>query len=370
MPVRRARPSGEDRKGRGVGNPTEDMHNKLKYGATTMFVALFCMALGACKQQYTEVLKHKSLLEMTTSSIIWNEEPLVLEYGSTMYNPLDNVDYVEKTSENVHLKTDVQEISCAKLGKTEVKYTLYGADKFNQSFEKTTTRVFEVKDTTPPVIKLKQKEITVDFGASYDPKTNIESCADPVDGEVLYEIEGSVDTNTPGEYQISVKAKDKNGNTAKESFTVKVNKKPVVQSNASYYGGASMSNAVSSSTSSMGDAGRIEGTGYSAPLYYCDNSNVQSIIDGGVAAYFADCSIIYAHEGHGFGNVHYIGSVLKWIHSDGSTQYLTCTELIPSSRGDYYTDDKQLCVFERFQQGAVLITQTCRGSGTVYGIWS
>lgn len=335
-----------------------------------MLVALFCMALAACKQQYTEMLKHKSLLEMTTSSIIWNEEPLVLEYGNTMYNPLDNVDYVEKTSENVHLTTDVQEISCAKLGKTEVKYTVYGADKFNQSFEKATTRVFEVKDTTPPVIKLKQKEITVDFGASYDPKANIESCTDPVDGETSYEVEGSVDTNTPGEYQISIKAEDKNGNTAKESFTVKVNKKPVVQSSPSYYSGANVNNVASSSTSSMGDAGRIEGTGYSAPLYYCDNSNVQSIIDSGVAAYFADCSIIYAHEGHGFGNVHYIGSVLKWIHSDGSTQYLTCTELIPSSRGDYYTDDKQTCVFERFQQGAVLITQTCRGSGTVYGIWS
>ena len=335
-----------------------------------MLVALFCMALGACKQQYAEALKHKSLLEMTTSSIIWNEEPLMLEYGNTMYKPLDNVDYVEKTSENVRLKTDAQEISCAKLGKTEVKYTLYGADRFNQSFEKTTTRVFEVKDTKLPVIKLKQKEITVDFGASYDPKSNIESCIDPVDGEVPYEIEGSVDTNTPGEYPITVKAEDKNGNTAEESFVVKVSERPVVQSNASYYSGANVNNVASSSISSMGDAGRIEGTGYSAPLYYCNNSNVQSIIDSGVAAYFADCSIIYAHEGHGFGNVHYIGSVLKWIHSDGSTQYLTCTELIPSTRGNYYTDDKQLCVFERFQQGAVLITQTCRGSGTVYGIWS
>lgn len=87
--------------------------------------------------------------------------------------------------------------------------------------------VYTVVDTQKPVIEgISDKEITV--GDEINLKEGIKA-TDPVDGELEVVLDGTADTNTVGEYKITVKATDKNNNVETKEFTVKVIEKPVVE---------------------------------------------------------------------------------------------------------------------------------------------
>lgn len=93
--------------------------------------------------------------------------------------------------------------------------------------------VYSVKDTNNPVV-----EGTLDTTLEYEEGEVIEydfsegiKAYDIVDGELEVEInDNNVDIKTNGEYEVIVKAKDKNNNTTEDSFkvTVIVNEKPEV----------------------------------------------------------------------------------------------------------------------------------------------
>ncbi|MBQ3409590.1 MAG: DUF5011 domain-containing protein [Clostridia bacterium] len=96
--------------------------------------------------------------------------------------------------------------------------------------EKTITAEKEVKiiveDTKKPIIEgVADKEITE--GDTIDLKQGI-IAKDEVDGELEIVIEGEVDTSKAGEYEIKVKATDRNNNTTEATYKVTIIAKHVV----------------------------------------------------------------------------------------------------------------------------------------------
>ncbi len=92
---------------------------------------------------------------------------------------------------------------------------------------------YVVEDTNKPVIE-GIHDITIEYeegeNVEYDLNKGIKAY-DIVDGELEVEInDNNVDIKTNGEYEVIVKAKDKNNNTTEDSFkvTVIVNEKPEV----------------------------------------------------------------------------------------------------------------------------------------------
>lgn len=84
--------------------------------------------------------------------------------------------------------------------------------------------IIKVEDTKKPVIEgIYDKEITE--GDTIDLKQGI-TAKDEMDGDLEIVIEGKVDTNKVGEYEIRVKATDKNSNTTEATYKVIVNAKP------------------------------------------------------------------------------------------------------------------------------------------------
>ena len=92
----------------------------------------------------------------------------------------------------------------------------------------------EVGDTTKPTIEFKASSVTVVLGSEYESSDNIKSVKDDVDGALketekavknsgYYIIDDSkVDLKTAGEYEVTVTATDKAGNTTKKSFKLTV----------------------------------------------------------------------------------------------------------------------------------------------------
>lgn len=109
----------------------------------------------------------------------------------------------------------------------EINYINFLKKEVTTSIEKDVN--IEVVDTKKPVIEgVADKEITQ--GDSIDLKNGI-TAKDEVDGALDVTIEGTVDTNTVGEYKITAKATDKNGNTESKDFRVTVKEKEVVTEN-------------------------------------------------------------------------------------------------------------------------------------------
>ncbi len=96
---------------------------------------------------------------------------------------------------------------------------------------RTFTKTVEITDTQPPVIELKSERVTVRYGVSYDPLTNILSVTDPVDGELVfsedsgrgtYTLSSLTDISGPGTHAVTVEAVDVNGLKSTAVFRIDV----------------------------------------------------------------------------------------------------------------------------------------------------
>lgn len=104
-----------------------------------------------------------------------------------------------------------------------------------------------VSDTTAPVIHLVQEEDTIVAGDDFDPNDYVDQVLDDVDGKLSYETESDVDTETPGVYSVTYRAKDNAGNetTATVTITVEEQPAPVVQPTTSNaYGSVNVNGSV------------------------------------------------------------------------------------------------------------------------------
>ena len=114
-----------------------------------------------------------------------------------------------------------------KLGKTEVKLegiVLY-KDFLNKNKELKDIKLvsYNIVDTTKPEI-IGVEDKTIKQGDQINLKDNIK-VEDNVDKDLEVKINGNVDTNTPGEYEITYTATDKSNNTTEKKIKIKVEAK-------------------------------------------------------------------------------------------------------------------------------------------------
>jgi lipoprotein-anchoring transpeptidase ErfK/SrfK len=122
-------------------------------------------------------------------------------------------------------------VDTKKIGEQTITYQLQDTDAYGKEVDKEFSYTVKVQDTQVPVIALNEDSLTLTQGDAFDPLSNIASVKDPVDGDIpkadelkenTYTVSSDVDTDTAGEYTVSVKAKDQNGLEADGSYAVTV----------------------------------------------------------------------------------------------------------------------------------------------------
>ena len=163
----------------------------------------------------------------------------VIEYGSKKYNLSDFL-----LNSNGKVKDIVDKLDTSVVGEQMVEVVV---EKFNIS--KVIPVSINVVDNTAPVIELKDSNITITQGESYELLDNIVSVNDDVDGEIKYQVleivdeemdinyytlKSSFDSSQVGSYDVEVVAVDKSKNISNEKFTITVEAPQVMYRQVSY----------------------------------------------------------------------------------------------------------------------------------------
>ena len=136
-------------------------------------------------------------------------------------------------------------IDTSKVGTQKLVYTVSMDDSYGQKVTRDFSLNITVHDTQSPQITLKESKVTITEGDAFAAADNIESVKDVVDGDLQfvetepekeeknapyyskgqYTISSDVDTETPGNYNVRLKACDINGNATDLAYSVTVKKK-------------------------------------------------------------------------------------------------------------------------------------------------
>lgn len=149
----------------------------------------------------------------------------VIEYGTKTF---DTADLIDKMVGKI---TEYPKVDTMKLGKQEINFEVKKNDK-----SKIFTYTVEVKDTQKPVIACKEETLKIALNSTFDPKANIKSVEDPVDGALAlkdkaavkegdvayYTITSNVNVKAVGTYQVIIDAMDKNKNIVQVTYGVEV----------------------------------------------------------------------------------------------------------------------------------------------------
>ena len=128
------------------------------------------------------------------------------------------------------------EVDTSKVGDYEITVYLEDEDSYGEEVKQEFHYMITVTDTKAPEIVFAEEQVVITEGDGFDPFANIESVKDPADGDLeyseelkdnSYSIENTCDPDTPGEYKVTVTARDINGNETSSSYGVTVEKKPV-----------------------------------------------------------------------------------------------------------------------------------------------
>ena len=148
-------------------------------------------------------------------------ENKTVEYGSEV-NFEEEV-YLNENKVTNYKFNEVGTVNFVEVIKEDYK-TFLNQDK---TVEVTKEVIYTIEDTQKPIIEgIEDKNIIV--GETINLTEGIKA-RDIVDGELEIKVEGEVNTNTVGEYTVTIKAIDKNNNETVKQFIVKVEAKPVVK---------------------------------------------------------------------------------------------------------------------------------------------
>ena len=155
------------------------------------------------------------------------KEDTTLEYGQ---DPLSLIDCSDCTvTETIFKDSDGNEITDLQL---DTPYSVVFTLDKNEHLTEVTKSVTLI-DTEAPVL-YGVADTTIDYGSEFDPMTGV-TASDNVIDDVSIIVDGSVDPNVPGDYEITYKATDSSGNEA--TFTALVTVAvPTCGDNASWNG--------------------------------------------------------------------------------------------------------------------------------------
>lgn len=207
---------------------------------TVLIPLLGCLVVGGAyggyryheyQEEQRRILANQQAYEALTCT--WAEIPESFEYGTDV---IQTMDYI-KTENGVSVSVEPKSISTDEPGIYYASYTISAQDTYGSSVSKQLHKAFVVSDTKKPVISLTASEFTFEEGESFDVNTVVEKVTDPVDGDLVYAeelregtyvIETELDPQSPGIYDVVVRAMDKNGNIEETSCSIEVTAKPVI----------------------------------------------------------------------------------------------------------------------------------------------
>lgn len=166
------------------------------------------------KNSRGSVTKEKEAL---FSSLMVEFKPeTIVEYGGD-FHPSD---YVASAAGTLTVEGTVDTMVP---GSQEVRYIVSDEASDGSEVSREFVREFTVKDTLEPLITLKQDEVRIALNEDYDPKLNVKSVRDPVDGDLEYELDGEAFLkDQPGTYTIRISASDSSGNQSSKTFRIVV----------------------------------------------------------------------------------------------------------------------------------------------------
>ena len=114
----------------------------------------------------------------------------------------------------------------------------YSVSKKEECYKVDVKRDFElvvnIEDTNEPIIEIQEDTVYIYKGNNYDPKDNIIRVYDIVDGDIKdYDIKTDLNTDESGEYEVAIKARDKNDLMSQKTYKIVVRNK-VVSSSEGY----------------------------------------------------------------------------------------------------------------------------------------
>ncbi len=247
-----------------VKKETDNTKHGLLKALLIVLIIFIVLGIVASISGYIFIKSAKGKYESIANAI--KEENQTFEYGSkikyeTIIEKLISSNELPQNT-NIQIKVDnklinpEEEFICDKVGDVTITVKIYNNEltllkKLNLQFLNDLTNIekqiiWKVEDTKKPILS-GVKDIEITQGDKIDVKKGI-SAKDEIDGDLEVIVEGQVDINTPGEYKLTAKAVDKNGNEVSQEFkvTVKEKKKVVASSNTT----ASSSNKTTSSSSS------------------------------------------------------------------------------------------------------------------------
>lgn len=185
---------------------------------TTLF-SLTSMQVNASETKEDKILKNTYKIRQAEKTV---------EYGSTIdeMEALIQSQYPEGTILDIKaLKTDDNQA----IFMVTINFDYLASHNVEQVVPPVARFVFTFEDTMAPIIEAKDS-ITLTAGDTFSNDLLEIKAYDVVDGELDYQVTGSVDSNTVGEYTLHVSATDGHGLVTEKTCVVNVVEKPVVQS--------------------------------------------------------------------------------------------------------------------------------------------
>lgn len=146
-----------------------------------------------------------------TNKLIKFQDIVNIEYGDYV----ETQSFLEKTNGEV---VKYPNLSTYELGLKEMEYSV----KFNNKTYDVKKTV-QIVDTQLPIIELMLERVEIEKNSVFESLSNIERVYDAVDGDLsTYSIIHDVDTSIPGDYEVIIKATDKNKNAQIAKYTVSV----------------------------------------------------------------------------------------------------------------------------------------------------
>lgn len=174
-----------------------------------------------------EALLESLKIEFHDAGSVSSENIIKFEYAN---EKLNFADLIKKSNGDISFEGEKM-IDLSVIGDKVFNITLSSKLSNSETVSKKFKYTVRVADTKPAIITLRQDKLEVTAGEAFDPKENIESVKDPVDGDLSfsegqkdgsYFVEADVNTENAGEYSVTVKATDKNGNKSESKYTVTV----------------------------------------------------------------------------------------------------------------------------------------------------
>lgn len=174
-------------------------------GIAIIIVSLLACLLAGCGD--IDVKQNTIVLEVGSKSLNWED-----------YITIENL-------EEYNITYDSSQVDINTLGEYVVEYTFENKNN-KKVYKKDYT--FKVEDTTPPVIKLKDKAITIHQDEDFDPLKYI-TVTDNYDEITIDSIvvDSNVDTAILGNYKVIYTVVDNSGNKATDTMTVEIVEKIV-----------------------------------------------------------------------------------------------------------------------------------------------